>query len=499
MKTRGIIGFGVCILLIFCSGCYREDIRLTANPDDNQRIEALLVLNGKACFYDENSHSLRYSLTKEACNNFMPVVTLSPYVRLFVGTNEIKNGDTLVLGDVAYKQEYALRLIAGNDTIDAGLMFTPLPIVCISSQFEVSDDPKMPAFIEIAYPEPEKPSYRGYIGIEYRGATSQLFPKKCYGFNTLENQDIKVYKNVCLTGNRPNYTWILDAAFIDPARVRNRVSFGVWAGMGISASHQAIQGQAVELFRNLQHQGLYSLNENFNSEVLGLSGSDDVLYKAVDWGNGATLFEFANENFPMSFYWDGWEQKHPDPEAFIAWEPLRDLRRLVVESSDAEFVAKVWEYIDMDNCIDYFLFLNLSSAFDNCGKNIFLMRYTREGKFRMIPWDLDGSWGLFWDGSHVAHTAIISNKLYDRLYALNPDSYREKTKQRWFELRQDVFAEERLSGLFGAAIDTVELSGVVEEENRIWHLNISPADEKAYLNEWIPQRLAFLDLYFSWY
>ncbi|MBP7464092.1 MAG: CotH kinase family protein, partial [Bacteroidales bacterium] len=89
-----------------------------------------------------------------------------------------------------------------------------------------------------------------------------------------------MYKNVCLTGNRPNYTWILDAAFIDPARVRNRVSFGVWAGMGISTTHQAIQGQAVELFRNLQHQGLYSLNENFNSEVLGLSGSDDVLYKA---------------------------------------------------------------------------------------------------------------------------------------------------------------------------------------------------------------------------
>ena len=65
MKTRGIIGFGVCILLIFCSGCYREDIRLTANPDDNQRIEALLVLNGKACFYDETATACATVLQKK--------------------------------------------------------------------------------------------------------------------------------------------------------------------------------------------------------------------------------------------------------------------------------------------------------------------------------------------------------------------------------------------------------------------------------------------------
>ena len=40
-------------------------------------------------------------------------------------------------------------------------------------------------------------------------------------------------------------------------------------------------------------------------------------------------------------------------------EILADLRNLITEGSDEEFISKIVMFIDIDNFIDYYLFLNL--------------------------------------------------------------------------------------------------------------------------------------------
>lgn len=181
----------------------------------------------------------------------------------------------------------------------------------------------------------------------------------------------------------------------------------------------------------------------------------------------------------------------------INWEELKKLRNFIVNSKDKNFIDSIDYYIDIDNFIDYYLFLNLCSAFDNTGKNIFLMKSRETKKFIILPWDLDASWGLFWDRSYIEPTGILSNNLYDRLFELNPNNFKAKVKTRWFDLAQNVFSEEEILDEFEKSINPIIKSGIIDKENLIWSLNIDTEAEYEYLKNWLRARINYLDTYFS--
>ncbi|WP_374690151.1 CotH kinase family protein [Bacteroides thetaiotaomicron] len=66
-----------------------------------------------------------------------------------------------------------------------------------------------------------------------------------------------------------------------------------------------------------------------------------------------------------------------------------------------EFAAQYEERLDVSSLIDYFIFINLLSAYDNTGRNVFWGIYnvnlTLLPKFIIQPWDLDGTLGRTWD------------------------------------------------------------------------------------------------------
>ena len=65
---------------------------------------------------------------------------------------------------------------------------TDLPILHITTDGnEIADDPKVAATLKILQPEREANFFT--IGIEWRGRTSQTFPKKSYGFKIREGKD----------------------------------------------------------------------------------------------------------------------------------------------------------------------------------------------------------------------------------------------------------------------------------------------------------------------
>ena len=121
------------------------------------------------------------------------------------------------------------------------------------------------------------------------------------------------------------------------------------------------------------------------------------------------------------------------------------LTNVVVNYEDDAFIAEIDELIHVDNFIDYYIFINLLSAFDNTGKNIFLGRKSEEDSFFIMPWDLEGSFGLLWDGSNVGYNDILSNNLYDRLFELNPNNFNTKVKDRWFDLRIKILKSSVIS------------------------------------------------------
>ncbi|HOY38085.1 MAG: CotH kinase family protein [Bacteroidales bacterium] len=495
---RSVIISFICILTAaLLSSCYKEEVIYDLQPDNSLELSTILRFNGKDCVFDSGRNLLRYPVNADSIVHFEPFTEFQDYSEIYFANRQLSRNTINNIGTVHINQEYPIIVKTGDFTKEITLVFTNLPIVQITTISGFFDEPKTLARLTIHYPEPERPSYSSYIGIEYRGVTAQLFPKKSYGFAILGSMNIKDRRSCQLFSMRLLENWILDAMYIDKGRLRNKVSFEIWRNMGENTQHDGLQSELVELVINNSHQGLYCLNENITAELLQFSQPDAVLYKAYDWANGAVTFDIPPEMPSTIQYWDGWEQKFPDPELKTNWMPLYKLRDFVVNSSDAEFCDSIADLIDMDNFIDYFLFLNLVTALDNVGKNTFLAQTGNTDKFFIIPWDIDASWGLFWDGTYIGYTNRLTNNLYNRLINLNPDNFRERLKTRWVSLRNSNFTETEILSLFERDFEKISKSDIISLENSIWSLNLNIEEERNFIQTWIPARLNYLDAYIS--
>ena len=102
--------------------------------------------------------------------------------------------------------------------------------------------------------------YKGKIGIEFRGSTSQSFPKKPYGFETWdesgEDNDVK------LLGMPKESDWTLNATYNDKTLMRDGLSY-ILAG---SVMEYAPRVRYNELVINGQYRGIYLLVEKIKRD-----------------------------------------------------------------------------------------------------------------------------------------------------------------------------------------------------------------------------------------
>lgn len=97
--------------------------------------------------------------------------------------------------------------------------------------------------------------YNGKISIEFRGSTSQMFPKKPYGFSTVDALGNNV--NVSLLGYPKEHDWVLLNPYTDKTFMRDVITHDLGRAMGNYTSRT----QFVELVINGQLQGVYVLLE----------------------------------------------------------------------------------------------------------------------------------------------------------------------------------------------------------------------------------------------
>ncbi|MFK8045336.1 MAG: CotH kinase family protein [Crocinitomicaceae bacterium] len=490
--------YSILLLIIFVSfqSCYKEELIYNAEVDKNFEIPFILRINGKACVYDHTEKSLRCSIDSSSINNFEPIVDFQLYSDISFEGNKLINGAKNNLGKIEFGKTYKIEVFSSNKHQELTLVFTNLPTVQIITKNSVFDEPKTTAKITVNYPELEKESDVEFIGIEYRGATSQKYPKKSFGFSVRGAKGLSQNIASSFFEFESANEWILDAMWVDKGRIRNKTAFEVWNKINQN-EQQTVGSKLVELYINNNFQGLYAFNEKMNAERLSLNNQGAVLYKAVEWEGGATRFETYENNATINSYWSGWEQEYPDPRIEVNWNPLNELRALIVNGSNDQFVSRIESLINIDNCIDYYIFLNLISANDNTGKNTFLFKKNNQAKFEIIPWDLDGTFGILWNGNKVGHKLLLSNNLFDRLLAVKNFNFASKLKERWTFLRSDILSEIALKNGFATNFSPIQKSGILELENKKWATYIDLTAEKLYLLNWISSRLIFLDAYFD--
>ena len=499
----------LAILAIFLESCYKEMVIEEAGawrmPD--QVLEFDLVF----AFADKEEHVLLYMLPFDTIKSFSPFVRFGAFESLEFNGRELKENEKNALGEVMVNHPYNVTARNGNKSVNYQLWFTRLPLLHIHTETKITDEPKALSWIELAYANEETETgqtllFSGYTGIEIRGRTSAVHEKKSYGLELWEDRFGKD-RTAPLLGMRYGEDWILDAMYVDPLRMRNKLSFELWEKMWDSKSHTpfkasppGIQCEYVELFINQRYMGLYCLSERLDETLINLTagrpGSEGVLYKAIDWTGGATAFTTYNSEPGQSLIWEGWEQVYPDHRA--CWDPLAELRKTVALEEDDVFSAQIDTLLNLDEVADYYLFTNMILAHDNIIKNYYLARYPNETSFLLMPWDLEGSWGIMWHGGQSSTNVVLENNLYDRLLELDVEEFEDLLEAKWENYRESVFRADAIMAAAMTYADILKGSGAIERENDRWQdAEIDMDQELQYLSDWITLRLQYLDLVFD--
>jgi len=105
-------------------------------------------------------------------------------------------------------------------------------MVILTNNQEIFDEPKINAELKVIEESIEL-DYK--IAIEIRGSSSQMFPKKSYGFET-RSSDWSDDIDVNLGGFPEEEDWILYGPYSDKSLIRNKLTFDLSNSIGYSAS-----------------------------------------------------------------------------------------------------------------------------------------------------------------------------------------------------------------------------------------------------------------------
>ncbi|OAV43770.1 CotH kinase family protein [Lewinella sp. 4G2] len=384
--------------------------------------------------------------------------------------------------------------------------FSKRPLINITADSSLNNDTKVRS--EITYLDREQQIVAG-AGIEFRGATALLYPKKSYDLEFWTDTDGES-QDVTLAGMREDDDWVLDAVYNEPLRINAFIAQGLWNDMyelpWVADDDRARGGanqEFVEVFLNGNYQGLYTLGEQVDRKLLRLKKTNEegmrgYLVKVWAIPTSPSFNDVGPPN-PMEETWSGYELKYPNPNDTINWDPLSQLHERFITDPDPSEGAIMGRHLDLANSIDYDLFINVIGGIDNEGKNIYFARRDVDEPYFYIPWDLDASFGNNWDGTRVEWGDRYFTPLYqDVVQQEEGDDYADARCARYAELRESgVFSARNINARFQALYDTLNAEQIYARENLVWSSTLSADQEEIdYTKNWLIQRLEYLDSFY---
>ena len=466
--------YAICLSLLLVAGVARSQTR------DQLFLSAV-----------EKENIQHHSILCDTTDHRFCLVAISPDEKALFDTNSVEKTFQL------------------NDTLSETVTvhFTSLPIIQIQSE-NISTD--FSNGYLLFYDPADSVPLAFDIDVRWRGATTLARPKKSYAVKLKDAKGEKL--NHSFLGLRSDNSWILDAMSIDKARMRNRISTDLWNDFSTASYIRAFEptalngtrGQFVEVFYNHRYQGVYCMTEKIDRKQLQLRKFKNgqmrgVLYKTNKWN---TLVATSPIPSNAQSIWNGIEISYPNLEDGepVDWSPLLQIMDFLTNSSASELRRELPQRIDLDVWRDYFLFIELLLAEDNDCKNQCVYFYDATNSsslFGIAPWDLDHSWGRDYQGN-----ALEANKnflLYNRVHTCLRTYYGSYNyvKERYQELRTNELRTDSLKARFHRVFQLYRENQVDEREELRWNgqddIVLDFDAEEEYIQQWIDQRLAYLD------
>lgn len=406
-----------------------------------------------------------------------------------------------------------------------------LPLVFIHTEGKsIVDDPKIKATLGIvwngldtrnAISDPKK-HYDGNISIEIRGSTSQLFPKKSYGFET--KSATMDDKDVSLLGLPEESDWILYASYTDKTMIRDVLTYTLDASMG----HYSPRCRYVELILNNRYEGVYVLMEKIKrnkkrvdiAKLLTTDLSDENLTggyiikidKTTGSGGDGWHSDYHNNTNHTFYQYDYPKSSEITPEQkdYIQSYVRNMEKALYLEKYTG--TGSYHEYLNDTTFVDFLIMNELSKNIDGYRLSSYLYKEKNE-KLNCGPvWDFNFAYGncYYYDGGSpegfVYQTDCSGDKwqvpfwwkklMQDRVFV-------QKVKKRWSEFRMHELSNQRINHVTDSLVSLLSEARVrnYQRWNKVIGKKIGPnyyvgptyESEVVWMKNWLTQRLAYLD------
>lgn len=318
-------------------------------------------------------------------------------------------------------------------------------------------------------------SFDEYATLKVQGDTSVHFPKKNFTINFFSDATCKTKSKHDFKNWGKQNKFVLKANWIDITHARNVVSARLWTDVVKSRSNYSslpasmlnspnlavIDGFVVKVYTNGVYQGRYTLNMPKDKWMFNMDDESD--------SNAALCSEgfkclFKDEQQIAIDGTDWTDEVHEDNVPASVVSKFNTFYNFVALSTDADFVAGITNYADVLSFIDYYLFGYVDCGFDGFGKNQMILFYDN-GPFIASVYDLDTTWGLYWDGAsllpydYAENEYITKHNLYVRLKKLFPTL----VKNRYEELRNGPLSADNIIHRFEEFCDIMPKE-LVEED-----------------------------------
>lgn len=373
-------------------------------------------------------------------------------------------------------------------------------------------------------------AYHGYIGIETRGNSSQMFVKRSYGFETRDS--LGENNDVALLGMPEENDWVLIANNSDKSLLNNALTFDLAQRMG----HYAPRWRNVEVVLNGAYVGVYLLTEKIKRDgdrvdIAKLSPTDTLgddvtggYILKVDWSQGFNLANWVSDYAPpgaadgqiIRILMDHPDEPHPLQTAYI--EAYVDSFEHALAGPDFSDAASGFRhFLDERSTIDYFLLSEFARNVDGYRQSTFFYKDkdSNGGKLTFGPvWDFDLGYGnanycgaTAADGWDYLFTDLCSLEVqlppfwWGRL--LEDSAYTDSLRCRWESLRTTVLDTVRLDTWCDSMANA--LATAQQQNFSIWRtlgyfvwpnplpVPTSYAGEIQELKDWMHARWLWLD------
>ena len=416
-----------------------------------------------------------------------------------------------------------------------------LPIVIINTNgFAIADEPKTTADMGIVYNgagvrnnliDPQN-NYNGKIGIEVRGSSSQMFPKKQYSIELRDGLGAGVAAS--LLGMPAEEDWVLFAPYNDKSLMRDVLAYKLARDMGRYAPHT----RYCELVLNGEYMGIYILMEKVKrdknrvdianlapDEIAGdnLTGGYLIkIDKQSGSGNGGWLSSFTPPNRAGNqqiFY----QYDYPSAANIVTQQKeyikkyLFDFETTLIGTSFTDPANGYEKFIDVDSFIDFFIMNEVGKNVDGYRLSTYLHKKKDSdgGKLHMGPvWDFNLGFGNADyctkgnpEGWVTNFNSICSQDFWlipfwwDKLYS--DGRYRHKLAVRWQQLRANQLNTDKIITYIDSVASVLNAESQQRNFQRwpvlnkyIWpNYFVGPtyASEVNWLKNWVTDRLRWMD------